>query len=191
MARTGRRIGLGAVLVLLAGGVYAGVQWKGLNARYSGYKLRTATTDEARLTAACRLIEAGDNGTPYLVETLRGGDAERCTAVVFALRDYLKDLAPDDARFAALCRPHVHGFADYSEVGQEAVVLLVPDFLRSPEPDCLPHCREIVRAALMPSATLIFGVIRTVYPASRICCAMVRCEARSSFSASCGSQQSP
>ncbi len=148
MARTGRRIGLGVVLVLLAGGVYAGIQWKGLNARYAGYKLRTATTDEARLTAACRLIEAGDDGTPYLIETLRGGDAERCTAVVFALRDYLKDLAPDDARFAALCRPHVNGFAEYSEVGQEAALLLVPDFLRSLEPDCLPRCREIVRAAL-------------------------------------------
>lgn len=153
MARMGRRIGLGVVVVLLAGGVYAGVRWKSLNASYSGYKLRTATTDEARLTAACKLIEAGDSGTPYLVETLRGADAERCTAVVFALRDYLKDLDPSDPRFAALCRPHVHGFADYSEVGQEAALLLVSDFLRSPEPDCLPRCREIVRVALKHRST--------------------------------------
>lgn len=153
MARMGRRIGLGALVVLLAGGIFAGVQWKSLNARYSGYKLRTATTDEARLTAACKLIEAGDTGAPYLVETLRGADAERCTAVVFALRDYLKDLAPSDPRFAALCRPHVHGFAEYSEVGQETALLLVADFLRSPEPDCLPRCREIVRLALKHRST--------------------------------------
>jgi len=148
MARNLRRIGLGILAILLLGGVYAGVQRKGLQARYSGYKLRTATTDEARLTAACQLIEAGDDGTPYLVEAFRGDDAERCNAVSLALRDYLKDLQPTDPRFAALCRPHLGGFAEYSEVGQESTLGLVPDFLRSPDPDAIPRCREIVRAAL-------------------------------------------
>ena len=91
MARMARRIGLGLLVILLAAGAYAGAQWNRLNARYAGYKLRTATTDEARLRAACQLIEAGESGAPYLTDAFRGPDAERCSAVALALRDYLKD----------------------------------------------------------------------------------------------------
>ncbi len=148
MARMARRIGLGLLVILLAGGVYAGAQWNRLNARYAGYKLRTATTDEARLRAACQLIEAGESGAVYLTDAFRGPDAERCSAVALALRDYLKDLPPVDPRFAALCRPHVHGFPEFSEAGQEAALALVPNFLRCPEADFPPRCREIVRTAL-------------------------------------------
>ncbi len=150
-----RRIGLGTAVVLAACSVYAGVQWKSLNARYAGHRLRTATGDEARRAAARKLVEAGEAGTPHLVEAFRGDDAGRCAAVAVALRDALTDLPPADPRFAALCLPHIHGFADYSATGQEAAFDLVPDFLRCPEADFAPRCREIVRRALRhPSADL-------------------------------------
>ena len=155
MAKRGRRIGLGMLLLALAGGAFAGARWNQLNARYCGYKLRTATTDEARLKAACQLIEAGESGTQYLVETFRGGDAERCAAVALAIRDYLRDLQPTDPRFAELCRPHALGFAEYSETGREAAFALVPDFLRCPNAEFAPICRDIVRQALkQPSVDL-------------------------------------
>ena len=143
-----RRVGLGAAAILMIGGVYAGLRWDTLKARYAARQLRTATTDEGRSSAARRLVGAGDAGTPHLVEALHSDDAERCHAVAVALRDFLKDLPPADPRFAAACRPHLHGFAGYSEVGQEAAFGLVPDFLHGAEPDALPRCREIVRLAL-------------------------------------------
>lgn len=143
-----RRIGFGILLLVLAGGVIAGVQWKSLNARYAGYKLRTATTDDSRREAARKLVNAGDAGTPYLTDAFRGADGERCSAIAYTLREFLKELPPTDPRFATLCRPHLHGFADYSEVGREATITLVPDFLRCPDADTLPRCREIVRQAL-------------------------------------------
>ncbi len=143
-----RRIALGAVVLMLAGGAYAAIAWKGLNARYAGYQLRTADTEESRTAAARKLVEAGDEGAPHLAEVFRSGDAERCGALASALRDFLRDLPPADPRFATACRPHLAGFAEYSEVGQDAAFALVPDFLRSPDADVVPRCREIVRAAL-------------------------------------------
>ena len=155
MAKLGRRIGLGVLLLALAGGIFAGARWNQLNARYCGYKLRTATTDEARLKAACQLIEAGESGTPYLIETFRGGDAERCAAVTLAIRDYLRDLQPTDPRFAELCRPHALGFAEYSETGRESAFALVHDFLRCPNAEFVPISRDIVRRTLkQPSVEL-------------------------------------
>ena len=112
-ARTwGKRIGLGGLLILVAGGAYAGLQWKQLNARYADYKLRTAPDDEARHAAARKLLDAGEAGTPYLIEALRGSDAERCIAVTAMLRDRLRDLAPTDPQFATICRPYLQGFAE-------------------------------------------------------------------------------
>ncbi len=143
-----RRIGFGILLLVLAGGAVAGMQWKNLNARYAGYKLRTAITDEARREAARKLVNGGDAGTPYLTEAFHGSDVERCSAIASALLESLKLLQSTDPRFATLCRPHLHGFADYSEVGQESLFILVPDFLRVPDIDTLPRCREIVRQAL-------------------------------------------
>ena len=143
-----RRIALGTVVVLLGGGAWVGVQWTPLTARYAGYQLRTATADDSRRAAARKLVEAGDAGAPQLVQAFRSDDAERCGAVATALREHLKDLSPTDARFAETCRPHLHGFAEYSEAGQEAAFALVPDFLRSTDPDTVPRCQEIVRNAL-------------------------------------------
>ncbi len=149
MARTGiRRIGFGILLLVLAGVAVAGMQWKNLNARYAGYKLRTATTDDARREAARKLVDAGDAGTHYLTEAFLGSDVERCSAIASVLRERLKELPPTDPRLATLCRPHIHSFADYSEVGQEAAFTLVPDCLRCSDADTLPRCREIVRQAL-------------------------------------------
>ena len=148
MARSVRRIGLGTLVLLMAGGVWAGVQWKPLTARYAGYQLRTATADESRRAAARKLVEIGDAGTPHLVEAFRSGDVERCAAVATALREFLKDLPPTDPRFAETCRPHLHGYSEFSEAGQEAVFALMPDLLRSADPDALPRGREIVRTAL-------------------------------------------
>ncbi len=143
-----RRIGLGAVVLIVGTGAYAAVQWKPLNARYAARQLRTATTDETRQAAARKLIDAGDAGAPHLVEVFRTGDAERCGAVATVLRDHLRELAPTDPQFAPFCRPYLHAYSEFSEIGQEAAFGLVLDFLRGTDPDTLPRCREIVRTAL-------------------------------------------
>jgi hypothetical protein len=148
MGKWAKRVGLGFGLAVLAAGGYAALNWTSLSARYAGHRFRSATTDEDRTRAAARLLGYGDAGMPYLVDAFRSDDPAVCSATETAVRDHLASVPPADARFAGCCRPLLDGFDTYSDPGKAAVLGLVPEFLKCPEPDAVGKCRAAVRAGL-------------------------------------------
>lgn len=143
-----KRIGLAVWLLLVVVGAYAALNWNGLNARYAGYKLRTANTDDERTRWAEKLLARGDAGAAYLTEPFRAGDAERCAAVIAVLKARLAQFPPTDPRYTACCRLLLDSFGTFSDAGKAATAELVPELLKCSEADTVARCRDAVRAGL-------------------------------------------
>jgi hypothetical protein len=143
-----KRIGLAVWLLLAVVGVYAALNWSGLNARYAGHRLRGANSADELARWAEKLLTFGDAGAPYLTEAFRAGDAERCAAVIAVLKARLAQFPPTDPRYTACCRPLLDGFGAFSDVGKAATSELVPELLQCSEADSVARCRDAVRAGL-------------------------------------------
>jgi hypothetical protein len=148
-----KRAGLAAGLLAVAAGGYAALNWAGVSARYAGYRFRTAATDNDRDRWAAKLVALGDAGTPYLLAPFRTGDEAGCDAAIAAVRGGLADLPPTDPRYAARCRAFLDGFGSFADAGKAAAIRLVPELLKSPDPDAAARCRDAVRAGLAAATT--------------------------------------
>lgn len=113
-----KRIGLLAVVGLLAVGGYVGLNWAELRASHYAGRVRSAGTAEERSAAVVGLLVGGDAGFAKLTHLLRTADEPTAEAV----RAQLKAAPPTD-RAEMLLAP----FAEYSPAGQAAVLALVPD----------------------------------------------------------------
>ncbi|MFO0850330.1 MAG: HEAT repeat domain-containing protein [Gemmataceae bacterium] len=141
LTRGGLAVGL---LAVLAGGT-AALNWSGVKARYAGYKLRTAATDEERTRWAGTLLDLGPAGDGALQSALGSGEG---AAVVAAVKARLADTLPTDPRYAELCRPLVAGFSGFPDPAKVACLDLVPDLLKCPDPAAAEAARGAVRAGL-------------------------------------------
>jgi hypothetical protein len=155
-----KRIGLGFVLLLVAAGGFAAWKRDAITVRYTEYRFRTADTDEARAEWAGKLADLGESASPYLAEPFRAGDEPACAAVIAAVQTRLADVPPDDPRCSAILRPLLEAQPSFAATGSEAALSLVPLFLKCPDADAVPKCRDLVRAGLKaPNAT---GRVRAV-----------------------------
>lgn len=142
-----KRVGAGiGVAVLLAGG-FVVWNWNGISARMAAAKLRSATSDDARVELAGKLIAAGKPGVTQLIEVLRTGTPEQCSAVVMAVSQHVKDLPPDDPKSAAVCPPILAACDSFGESGTMAVLDLIPELSRQDA----EACRTLIRAGLKSS----------------------------------------
>ncbi len=160
-----KRVGMATGLLAVAAGAYVAVHWAEVSARYAGYRLRAAATDEDRARWAGKLAALGEVGSPYLLGPFRRGDEAGCAAAVAAVKARLAGLPPTDPRYAACCRPFLDGFGAFADAGKVAAAELVPELLRCPDPAAAPRCRDAVRAGLAsPTAD---GRVRAVRLALR------------------------
>ena len=142
-----RRIGFGLATVLALVGGYAAFNRNTISAHYTAAQFRSATTDEARIALATKLLATGEPGETRLVETLRTGTPEQCQAVVVVIAAKLKE-EPE----STICRPVLSACGSFGEAGQTATLDLVPDLLNCGEPDAAERCKELVTAALEVSS---------------------------------------
>lgn len=116
-----------------------------LRSHYAARQLAVATTDDARSQQVQVLLDLGDDGLARLAEALKGGDAATCQAIGGALRQRLA--AGDFARPACVLLDP----PDLGDAGQEAVLQLLPEFLKSTDEAVTAKCRAAVERGLKSS----------------------------------------
>lgn len=142
-----KRVGVGVGVVVLVAGGFAAWNWNGISARMTAAKLRSATSDDARVELADKLIAAGEPGVTQLVEVLRAGTPEQCSAVVMAVSQHVKDLPPDDPKCVSVCQPILAACESFGDAGTMAVLDLIPELSRQDA----EACRTLIRAGLKSS----------------------------------------
>lgn len=146
----GRRWGLGVGAGLLVVGVLAVgvVKRETLSARYAAYSLARAGTPEERVRRAGELLDLGPQGRAHFLAIFRDADGEMCQAAALAFRERYGTIDPGDAEAIACSRGLLDGFAAASEAGKAATLDLLPVLVKSPGPETVPACLEVVRHGL-------------------------------------------
>ncbi len=155
------RVGFGLFVIVAAAGTWAGLNATVLQARYTAYQFRTATTDEQRSNAADRLIALGDPGLTQLLEHLRSSDDAGRAAVVAALTRYLDGLPDGDQRAVTVAGQLLQSFPEHETATQQAILELLPVVLKSTGNTYALKCREAVAIGLaMPDVPSRLHAVR-------------------------------
>ncbi|QEL13185.1 HEAT repeat domain-containing protein [Limnoglobus roseus] len=144
----GRILGL---TVLTIGGL-AAFNWTILRAHYAASRLRSATTDEARSQQAQALLDLGDDGFAQLVESLKGGDGPTCQTIGGVLRKNFAAQSADTTAFVQRASALLDTVPALGESGQEAVLQLLPELLKSSDAGVTGKCRAAVERGLQSSS---------------------------------------
>jgi len=104
---------LGVAAILILGGAGSAWKWNSMNAHFAARSLKSATTDEARIAQAQRLMAMGEAGQAELIPILRSDDASQCAALQQAFQE-----TPATALHANIFKE----FGTFSACGQDAVL---------------------------------------------------------------------
>lgn len=148
-----RRLGLGCLGLMVFGSVLAVVFRAPLTARYAAQRLQGATTDDDRAHWADRLVGLDDTGRSYVISALHSSDASQREAMTAAIDRYLAGMEMSDPRAAGLSRSLMEQMGQGGEAGQAVLLPLVPRLMKSPEPDAIARCRDLVRAGIQSGSS--------------------------------------
>lgn len=143
-----KRVAVAALVAVVAVGGYGIANWSKLQAQYADRQFRAAATTDERVAAATKLAGLGPVGRSYLLAALNADDADRAAAAVTAIREQLDSVPAGDPQFSVWCKSVIEGSDRFSPSGAAAALELVPELLRSNEPDAVAHCRLIVELGL-------------------------------------------
>jgi HEAT repeat protein len=156
-----KRAALGLGLLAAAAGTWGWVNRADLGVRYAARQLARATTDEARVAWAARLLDHGDAATGSVVGFVTAGTPEVRAAVVPVVEKQLTDRPDGDSSAAALAEALLDGYAACDAGGQDAVVSLLPALLKRTGPTGAARCKAVTAAGLkLPSPPARLSAIR-------------------------------
>ncbi len=157
----GRRVVIGGILALIAGGVWGGLHANEIQVRYAAHRLETATTDEERAEWAGVLTARGDTGWQTLTGFVRSSNPPTQAAAVAAIDRYLNDLPDSDPQGAVRCEQLLDAFAAADESGREIVLSLLPTLVKRGGVANAAKCHDVVAAGLqMPGVGSRLAAIR-------------------------------
>jgi HEAT repeat protein len=157
---------VGIVIVLTATGFWVGMNASLLKARYAGYQLCSAASDEERTKAADRLVSLGSPGLAKLVELIAAGDASSRAVAAGAVDRYLAAMPDGDQRAIAIAGQILDAFSRADDAGRQTVLELLPTILKRTGNTHATKCREAIASGLkMPDTqTRVLAIRLALHP---------------------------